>query len=91
MLSEEDQIIDGNVAKKTLCGGHSLRAWKTWDPDDGHHTRGIQSSRFEDGHIQNLDPLEIVNVGTVPEKLRQAHVVISAEQKSQGSPGDQQI
>ena len=51
----------------------------------------LKSSRFEDGHIQNLDPLEIVNVGTVPEKLRQAHVVISAEQKSQGSPGDQQI
>ena len=91
MSSEEDQIIDGNVVKKTLCGGHSLRAWKTSDPDNGHHTRGIPSSRFEDGHIQILDPLEIVNVGTVSEKLRQAHAVISGEQKSQGYRGDKQI
>ena len=37
------------------------------------------------------DPLEIGNVGTVPEKLKQAHVVISAEQESQGYQGDQQI
>ena len=29
-----------------------------------------------------IDPLEIGNVGTVSEKLRQAHVVISAEQES---------
>ena len=36
-------------------------------------------------------PLEIGNVGTVPEKLKQAHVVIIAEQESQGYQGDQQI
>ena len=29
-----------------------------------------------------IDPLEIGNVGTVSEKLRQAHVAISAEQES---------
>ena len=38
-----------------------------------------------------IDPLEIGNVGTVSEKLRQAHVAISAEQESQGYQGDQQI
>ena len=37
------------------------------------------------------DPLEISNVGIVPEKLKQAHPVISAEQESQGYQGDQQI
>ena len=38
-----------------------------------------------------IDPLEIGNVRTVPEKLRQAHVVISAEQESHHYQGDQQI
>ena len=38
-----------------------------------------------------IDPLELGNVGTVPENLKQAHAVISAEQKSQGYQGDQQI
>ena len=38
-----------------------------------------------------IDPLEIGNVGTVPERLKQAHAVISAEQESQGYQGDQQI
>ena len=35
--------------------------------DDGHHTRGSQSRRSEDGHFQMMDPLEIGNVGTAPE------------------------
>ena len=35
-----------------------------------------------------IDPLEIGNVGTVPEKLREAHAVISAEQESHGFQGD---
>ena len=34
---------------------------------DGHHTRESQSRRSEDGHFQMMDPLEISNVGTVPE------------------------
>ena len=38
-----------------------------------------------------IDPLELGNVGTVPEKLKQAHAVISAEQESQDYQGDQQI
>ena len=38
-----------------------------------------------------IDPLEIGNVGTISEKLKQAHGVISAEQESQGYQGDQQI
>ena len=38
----------------------------------------------EDGHPQMTDPLEIGNVGTIPEKLKQAHIVINAEQGSQG-------
>ena len=59
--------------------------------DDGHHTRGSQSTRFEDGHFQMIDLLEIGNVGTVQEKLKEAHAVISAEQESQGYQGDQQI
>ena len=70
MSSKEDQIIDGTVAKLTTSEDHhslmvsmenvSLR-------DDGHHTRGSQSRRSEDGHFQMMDPLEIGNVGTVPE------------------------
>ena len=59
--------------------------------DDGHHTRGSQSTRFEDGHLQMIDPLEIGNAGTVQEKLEEAHTVISAEQESKGYQGDQQI
>ena len=38
-----------------------------------------------------IDPLEIGNVGTISEKLKQAHGVISAEQESQGYQGDQRI
>ena len=38
-----------------------------------------------------IDPLELGNIGTVPEKLKQAHAVISAEQESQDYQGDQQI
>ena len=38
-----------------------------------------------------IGPLEIGNVGTISEKLKQAHGVISAEQESQGYQGDQQI
>ena len=59
--------------------------------DDGHHTRGSQSRRSEDGHFQMMDPLEIGNVGTVPEKLKEGHAVISAELESQGYQRDQQI
>ena len=47
--------------------------------DDGHHTRESESRRFEDRHSQMIDPMEIGNVGTVAEKLKQAHAVISAE------------
>ena len=59
--------------------------------DDGHHTRGSQSRRSEDGHFQMMDPLEIGNVGTVPQKLKEGHAVISAELESQGYQRDQQI
>ena len=38
-----------------------------------------------------IDPLEIGNFGTVPEKLKQAPIVISAGKESQGYQGDQQI
>ena len=38
-----------------------------------------------------IDPLEIGNVGTVPENLRHVHIVISTEQESQGYQGSQQI
>ena len=38
-----------------------------------------------------IDPLETGNVGTVSERLKQVHAVISAEQESQGYQGDQQI
>ena len=47
--------------------------------DDGHYTRGSQSRRFKDGHSQMIDPLEIGDVGAVPEKLKQADAVICAE------------
>ena len=93
MSSKEDQIIDGTVVKETTSEDHSLRVSmeNLRLRDDGHHTRGSQSRRFEDGHSQMIDPLEIGNVGTVPERLKQAHAVISAEQESQGYQGDQQI
>ena len=93
MSSKEDQIIDGTVVKETTSEDHSLRVSmeNLRLRDDGHHTRGSQSRRFEDGHSQIIDPLEIGNVGTVPERLKQAHAVISAEQESQGYQGDQQI
>ena len=93
MSSKEDQIIDGTVVKETTSEDHSLRVSmeNLRLRDDGHHTRGSQSMRFEDGHFQMIDPLEIGNVGTVQEKLKEAHAVISAEQESQGYQGDQQI
>ena len=91
--SKEDQIIDGTVVKEIPSEDHSLRVSmeNLRLRDDGHHARGSQSRRFEDGHSQMIDPLEIGNVGTVPERLKQAHAVISAEQESQGYQGDQQI
>ena len=93
MSSKEDQIIDGTVVKETTCEDHSLRVSveNLRIRDDGHHTRASQSRRFEDGHFQMINPLEIGNVGTVSEKLKEAHVVISAEQELQGYQGDQQI
>ena len=93
MSSKEDQIIDGTVVKETPSEDHSLRVSmeNLRLRDDGQHTRGSQSMRFEDGHFQMIDPLEIDNVGTVQEKLKEAHAVISAEQESQGYQGDQQI
>ena len=93
MSSKEDQIIDGTVVKETTSEDHSLRISmeSLRLRDDGHHTRGSQSTRFEDGHFQMIDPPEIGNVGTVQEKLKEAHAVISAEQESQGYQGDQQI
>ena len=84
MSSKEDQIIDGNVVRETPSEDHSLRVSmeNLRLRDHGRHTRGSKSRRFEDGHPQMTDPLEIGNVGTVPEKLKQAHVVINAEQDS---------
>ena len=93
MSSKEDQIIDWTVVKETPSEDHSLGVSmeNLRLRDDGHHTRGSQSRRFEDGHSQMIDPLEIGNVVTVPERLKQAHAVISTDQESQGYQGDQQI
>ena len=93
MSSKEDQIINGNVVKETPSEDHSLRVSmeNLRLRDDCHHTTGGQSRRFEDRHPQMTDPLEIGNVGTAPEKLKQAHVVFNAKQESQGYQGDQQI
>ena len=93
MSSKENKIIDGNVVKETPSHNHSLRVSmeNLRLRDDGHNTRGSRSTRFEDGHSQMIDPLGIGNVGTVPEKLKQSHTVISAEQESQGYQGYQQI
>ena len=93
MSSKEDQIIDGTVVKETTSEGHSLRLGmeNLRHRDDDHHNRGSQSTRFEDGHFQMIDSLEIGNVGTIQEKLKEAHAVIIAEQESQGYQGDQQI
>ena len=81
------------MVKETPSGGHSLRVSmeNLRLRYDGHHTRGNQSRKFEDGHSQMIYPLEIGNFGTVPEKLKQAYGVISAEQESQVYQGDQQI
>ena len=54
-------------------------------------TRRSKSRWFEDEHSQMLDPLEIDKLGTVLEKLRHAHVLISTGQESQNYQGDQQI
>ena len=69
MSSKEDQIIDGTVVKETPSEDHSLRVSmeNLRLRDDGHHTKGNQSRRFEDGHSQMINPLVITNVGTVPE------------------------
>ena len=93
MSSKEDQVIDGTVLKEKPSEDGSLRVSmeNLRVRDDSHHTRGSQTSRFEDGHSQMIDPLEIVNVGTGPEKLKQAHAVISAEQDSHDYVADQQI
>ena len=93
MSSKEDQIIAGTVVKETTSEDHSLRiSMKNLRlRDDGQHTRGSPSRRFEDGHFQMIDLLEIGNIRTVPENLKEAHAVISAEQESQGYQGDQQI
>ena len=82
-----------NVVKETPSEDHSLKVSieNLRLRDDGHHTTGSQSRRFEDWLPHMADPLEIGNVGTAPEKLKQAHVVISAEQESQGYQQDQQI
>ena len=92
MSSKEYQIIDWNVVKETPSEDHSLRVnmENLRLRDDGHHTTGSQSRRFEDGLPLMTDPLEIGNVGTAPENLKQAHVVFNAEQESQGYQGDQQ-
>ena len=52
MSSKEDQIIDGTVVKETPSENHSLRVSmeNLRLRDDGHHARGSQSRRFEDGH-----------------------------------------
>ena len=52
MSSKEDQIIDGIVVKETPIDDHILRVSmeKLRLRDNGHHTRGIQSKRFKDGH-----------------------------------------
>ena len=91
MSSKEDETIDGTVVKEITSEDHSLRVSmeNLRLRDDGHHTRGSQSRRFEDGHFQMIDPLELVKVGIVPEKLKEAHAVIRAEQESQSFQGDQ--
>ena len=67
MSSKEDQIIDETVVKETTSEDHSLRvSMENLRPrDDGHHTRGSQSRRFENGHFMMIDSLETGNVGTV--------------------------
>ena len=86
-------MIDGTVVIETPSEDHNLTVSmeNLRLRDDGHHTRGSQSRRFEDGHSQMIDPLEIGNVRTVPEKMRQTHAVISTEQESQDYQGHQQI
>ena len=93
MSPKEDEIIDGTMVKETTSEDQSLRVSmeNLRLRDDSQHTRGSQSMRFEDGHFQMIDSLEIGNVGTVQEKLREAHAVIIAEKESQGYQGNQQI
>ena len=57
MSSKEDQIIDGTVVKETTSEDDSLRLGmeNLRLRDDDHHTRGSQSTRFEDGHFQMID------------------------------------
>ena len=81
MSFKKDQIIEGSVVKEIPSEDLSLRISmeNLRLRDDGHHTRGSESRRFEDGHSQMIDPMEIGNVGTVAEKPKQAHAVIIAE------------
>ena len=67
MSSKEDQITDGTVVKETTSEDQSLRVSmeNLRLRNDGHHTRGSQSRRCEDGHFQMIHPLEIGNTGTV--------------------------
>ena len=69
------------MVKGTPSEGHSLRVSREnlRLRDDGHHTRGSQSRRSENGQSQMIDLLEISNVGTVPEKLKRTHLVANAE------------
>ena len=91
MSAKEDQIINGSVVKETSSEDHSLKVSleNLRLRDDSHHTRGSQSGSFEHRHSRMIDPPEIGNVGTVPEKLKQPHVVINVEQESQGYQEDQ--
>ena len=93
VIYKKDQITDETVVKETPSEDQSLRvSMENFRlRDDGHNTRRNQSRRFEDGHSQMIDPLEIGNVGTIPGKLKQAYAVISAEQESQGYQGNHQI
>ena len=91
MSSKEDETIDGTVVKETTSEDHSIRVSmeNLRLRDDGHHTRGSQLRRFEDGNFLMIDPLELGKVGIVPEKLKEAHAVIRTEQESQSFQGDQ--
>lgn len=90
MSSKEDQITDGNVVKETLTENHSVRVSMDSLRIRDTHTIGYQSWRFfEDS--QTLHPLEISNDDNVPEKLRQAYAIISAQQEADGYQGHQKI
>ena len=89
MSSKEDQITDGNAVKETLSENHSVRVSMDSLRIRDNHTIGYQSRRFEDS--QTLHPLEISNYDNVPEKLRQAYAIISAQQEADSYQGHQKI